>query len=306
MTSLNSQLSIACQQGDLEVVKSLLKNKDVDIHYKNDNPLICACLNNHKSIIAYLTSSSDLIEHAHLDTDDKALPVWIASLCNSEMIRYLLTSPELKTHININACDSIYLRQACARGDEEDIKYFLTSPDLKEHSNINAVHIGNKDDLVNNNSPLANVYNYDVKNKWNIIEYLITSEELKEKADLDTDDGALLYSICKKEDIEGLVRLLDIIKNNNIEHPNFHIANDKIFKYVCNNNQKITNYLILDYGIEQTEGISLYLEELPTNNMEISLERLEEIKDMFKTRDLYNGLNKKIVTKKNFNQTIKI
>jgi ankyrin repeat protein len=104
---LNTSLTNACEQGDLEKVKFLLTStrlsNHANVNYFDSIGFICACI------------------YGQL-----------------EVVRYLLTSPELKEHANINVQNNLAIKRVCFTSHVDVIKYLLTSSELSIHADIHA------------------------------------------------------------------------------------------------------------------------------------------------------------------------
>jgi hypothetical protein len=94
-----------------------------------------AAFNNDLEIMKYLLTSSELNQHAEINSNYNIL----ACICANgdlETLRYVLTSPDLKEHANIHLDDEQALNSAIGAGHISIVKYLLTSSELKEHSNL--------------------------------------------------------------------------------------------------------------------------------------------------------------------------
>ncbi len=133
----------------------------------------------------------------------------------------------------------------CAYDKIEPIKYVLTSPDLVIHANIH----GNK---YKKDYPLANAF---LQNHWNIVDYLLYSNDLKEHADINSAS-------------------LIIIKNAiTYKHP------DTIKK------------LIFDYNIQVTQEIDDFL---TNSNLRYPREICQQIREMFEIKKTNDELNSEL------------
>jgi ankyrin repeat protein len=137
---LTDELLVACQNGELELVKYLLtspelKNKpDVNINF--GAPLIWAAQFNGIDIVKYLLTSEELPKKANIKKSGGKALILACINGNPDIVKYLLGSPELKNHADIHYDNDEAFRWACENGNIDIIKYMLFSPEIKEHINI--------------------------------------------------------------------------------------------------------------------------------------------------------------------------
>lgn len=103
---LDVLLHIACDEGDLEMVK-------------------------------YVLTSDEIEKHANISLEGNKALINACAKGHLEIVKYLLTSPELKKHANINVQNGKALDYACFKGHLEVVKYLTTSEDLKKRIDIN-------------------------------------------------------------------------------------------------------------------------------------------------------------------------
>lgn len=69
-STLNNSFILACHYGHLEIIKYLLKNQNINIHFRGDSGLKDACKFGQLHIVKYLLASSELKENANIFAED--------------------------------------------------------------------------------------------------------------------------------------------------------------------------------------------------------------------------------------------
>lgn len=245
----------ACQSGNLELVKFLVSptgcSFSIDNYYMKESLLATSAASGHLDIVQYLLTDPELIAdnkqaniHFHYD-------LALRSACTfkepMKIVQYLLTSPELKEHSSINSSTPINdnnrydrsshsaLTNACVLGNIELIKYLLTSTDLKEHAKTSH----------NNHFAGTVITEHSVQIFSTISQFLFTSDQLREKADVHAYDDYLFHKLI---------------------HGVYHTDSD--FKKL--------SFLILNCGLEKTPTISNYINNLQINELKDILNNLFE------------------------------
>ena len=150
----NSHLSLlhsACQVGELEIVKFLVKGKHVDPHCRDSNglaPLHVACENGHLDIVKYLTQEVDCDPMCM--TSDAWTPLHSASKNGrTNILKYLIE--EKQCNSKCKAFKSITpLHLACRCGHLDSVVYLINCHSSMLHDNSvldEALSSGN-DDIV--------------------------------------------------------------------------------------------------------------------------------------------------------------
>lgn len=172
--------------------------------------------------------------------------------------------------------------KACENGKLELVKYLLTSPELKEHANIHT-------DKVTGFKMACRFGHLEV------VKYLLTYDELNEQpySNSSQNEGFITASVNEHLDVvKYLLTSPDLIK-----HAHIHTKQDLAFCLACDkNNTKLIEYFIFDFNIEKTEDIKRFFKKNPN----------KEIETMFKTRDLYNQLEKDMPSDKDHKKVIKV
>ena len=116
-----------------------------------------------------------------------------------------------------------------------------------------------------------------------IVKYLLTSPELSEHADIHASDDMALICACSGQKLEVVKYLLTSSELK--EHANVHANGDSpFFKSWFDDDKKkreVFNYLIFDYQIEKTKEI----------DSSLTVFKMQEGKILFQKRELKNKLN---------------
>ena len=130
--------------------------------------------------------------------------------------------------------------------------------------------------------------NVCISGNLEIVRYLLTSPDLKEHADIHTNDTDTSLQYASAFGHLGLVKYL-LTSPDLKEYGHIHSENDKLFISACSDkNKKMLEYFIFDYMIEKTEHIENHLIEHDYKN------DYEDILMMFEKRDLEEKLQKKL------------
>ena len=141
------------------------------------------------------------------------------------------------------------------------------------------------------NEALINACN---KGHLDVVKYLLTSDELKEHADIHAYNGSGFKRACEFGHLDVVKYLLtsDELK----EHTDIHAENDYGFKHAFwYGHLDVVKYLIFDYNIEKTKEIVVFLKE---NKHKGSF----NIEEMFVARELKNDLSNSLNASKNKNK----
>lgn len=159
-------------------------NEQEELNYK----LMLACKSGDLEHVKYLLTSSELDIHASINIDDdtkRDSPLAEACWCGHlDVVEYLLTSSDLEEKADISFRGYIALKFACYQGHLDVVKFLLTSPKLKTHAKLNGR---------SEQSPLLNACDGE---RFEVVKYLMESDELDEKPNLDSISEAIesLYS----------------------------------------------------------------------------------------------------------------
>ena len=132
-----------------------------------------------------------------------------------------------------------------------------------------------------------------------LVKYLLTSPDLKEHADIHADNDYGFRLACARGQLEVVKYLLT--SPNLKEHADIHANNDSGFRLTCNYEQlEIVKFLIIDMNIEKTNYIEKYLTEKTDNKT------VQQAIELFNTRDLHHQLNENIKDNKEKVKKVKI
>jgi len=184
--------------------------------------------------------------------------------------KYKIMSQDELNSSFLNACDDNNL---------ELVSFLLTSSELKLHANIHY-----RDEM-----GLFCAINQE---NLQIIKYLLSSPDLKEHSDIHYKNDFSLQNSCYFGNLEIIKFLLSAPELK--EHANFFANEGHFFKLCCEaQDLRILHYLIFDYNLEKTTSIEKYLNAYPSANF------FNEVRNMFKTRDLKCDLEDKLDTQNN-------
>lgn len=142
--SLSYELLQAAAAGNIKGILSSLDSEKHDkiayLHFKEDWCLSVACINGNNEVVKFLLESADLKEHCYIngfDNKDSEPPLAQAAFGNQfETVKFLLTSPELKQNADIHVKNDMVFRGACRHSNLEMIDYLLNSSELDEHIDV--------------------------------------------------------------------------------------------------------------------------------------------------------------------------
>lgn len=127
-----------------------------------------------------------------------------------------------------------------------------------------------------------------------IVEYLLTSPELKKTANIHYQEDIGVIHACAGGCLSIVQYLL--MSPNLKEHADIHADNDRALLLACSNSKmNIIEYLIFEYNIKYTSYIENHLIE----------KNRKDVINMFKIRDLKEDLQRKLNNKTNNNTSIK-
>lgn len=193
-----------------------------------------------------------------------------------DKVKYLLTSPNLTENVSVSYKSDQALRNACKHGHLDIVKYLLTSPELEKHPSVH-----HDDD-----TPfILACYSGNLE----LVRYLLTSEELSSHPNIHTTymsspDYALILA-CQK----GYTDIVKYLASSNElkEHANIHADDDRaLLSAYRNGHLDIVRFFIFDMNIEKSDALIVYLEN----------EKIEEIENWFKLREINKQLHQEIPT----------
>ena len=132
-----------------------------------------------------------------------------------------------------------------------------------------------------------------------VVEFLLTSAELKEHADVHAKDDLGFRVACRSGRLEVVKYLLTSTELK--EHVDIHAENDWGFIWACYEGRlEVVKCLIIDMNIDKTNYIEKYLNKNKDN------ENVQQAIEFFNTRDLHYQLKENIKDNKEKVKKIKI
>lgn len=133
---LDEAFKKACKDNDLDKVKFLLTSprleKHANIHYRDYQGFIFACICGHLEIVKYLMTSPDLTFHASVHSDSGQGLISASKGGHLELVKYLLTSPDLDEHADIHANYDAVFCGASERDNFEVIKFLIFEMNIEK------------------------------------------------------------------------------------------------------------------------------------------------------------------------------
>ena len=132
-----------------------------------------------------------------------------------------------------------------------------------------------------------------------IVKYLLTSDELTEHADIHAKDDEGFIWACFYGYLEIVKYLLTSPELK--KHADIHAENDVGFIWACYESRlEVIKYLIIDMNIDKTNYIETYLNENKDNK------NVQQAIELFNIRDLHHQLNENIKDNKEKIKKMKI
>lgn len=251
---LNRTFSIACAEGDLEIVKKLYEDYDkskssifsaflsiftpmLDPHHKEDNALLTSCSYERNDVVKYLLSQQKYITTFKNDSQLNICLSLVMKSGNFELTQLLLpVIQKNKYHTDI----SLGFNSACAKGYLDIVKYVLDYPNF-------------------------NWIEYDSKKR-------------------DKEDYSLLYtgfiSACKRGQLDIIKYLVETPGlNEKIDFNQFH-------SNLIVNNIDIIRYFIFELDMKKSDSFFSHISV--HDNMKYQME------DFFKTKEMYTDINQEL------------
>lgn len=222
----NRALKNAAFNGYLDVVQYLLSSPELtkpgipfaDIHADNDYALRWACEGNFFEMVEFLTTSSLLKEHSHINAKNGAA---FADACNSgyqKIALFLLTDPRLKENINPHLNNGLGFIAACEGGCFDVVKLLLTTENPNQR-----IAISNFPDLA------IHAIRHPV-----VVQYLLSSTEIEKNVDIHESDDELFIRTCEIGDLEQVKWLYKgFTKNGEVIKANPISQNGEALKAAC-------------------------------------------------------------------------
>jgi len=265
-----------CEIGDLEIVKNVITDCDINIRYKIENIYILSCYYGHTQIIKYLFENNKLINitdvfnvHASaiinvcrskkigvisflldyiiqndiidIHTDNEIIFRTICTDCNIEIVKYVIEYCEkIDNLIDIHVLDDIIFIDACYAGRLDIIKCIMEYDD-RHNDEINIHKHWDKAIRIVLDNGHIDIINY-------FIEYY---NKTNRKINIYVNEEYMFLKMCCYCRIDTLKYLIEysILHNNEIY---IHICDELGFRQACTYN----NFDIVKYLIEYCEKIN--------------------------------------------------
>jgi len=188
-----------------------------------------------------------------------------------------------------------YFVKACRVGDLDEVRRINSKFKPKLKSNNKFIRIAqNILTKIKEDYTYVDVHYYDDRcfryacdsGNLEIVKYLLTSDELIEKCDINSENDYGLRIACENGDLNLAQYLLTSSDLN--KHANIHANNDGVIKSAYDSgNSELINFLIFDMNIEKTTEIIKFIEEYAPG-----------LNQLFDKRELHKYLLTEIVPKK--------
>jgi hypothetical protein len=195
-------------------------------------------------------------------------------------------------NLDFASCTTLneYFIDACRQGDLEEVKRINAKFKPAIKSNNKFIRIAqNIMDKFKSNQLYIDVHYYDDrclryacdKGQIEVVKYLLTSDELVEKSNINVENDYPFTVACMRGDFE-LVKYLcsspELKKHSNINSNNQH-GNGILIAYE-DNHMDIVRVLVFDMNINKTKCIEDYIKE----------QNAEGLEQIFQTRELHKTL----------------
>jgi ankyrin repeat protein len=284
--NIHTELTTACQNNDLDLVKFLLTNPELianknnaDIHFNFDTPLITACHKGFFDLARYLLTSPDLIENSDIHGGKDAPLYWAAIMGHMDIVQYLLTSLELKEHSNINT--NTVLGDLCEINHFETIQYLLTSPELTKARITHADIHYQQDCAIRYAARFGHL---------ELVKYLLTSPNLTEHASLIENDLPPYEHVLARPCANGHTEVVKYLLTSpdlplyGHQYPNMFFNNNMIWKDLFSKEK----YDIIDVFFQTSQWTDYQeKEKLILEGLYYSLNDYENKKNQFETLNYF-------------------
>jgi len=278
----------ACEKGDLDEVKFILKNFNMD--YKLNDGLTSAVISNKLDIVKYLLSSPDLKTHADFTGYNERLLIIASYNDNLDMIKYLTSSPDLKTYPNFQHDNNGVFKNFFYKKDKKQgfnaIWYFIFELDIYKNEDIEKIL--NEDHSNSNLKKFAS----DIQTLFNIRD-LNRNLNIHNKNELLINLNKALTTAFNNEYYDQIDFLLNSPKLS--LHANFDSVSYEIFETALSEpNIPTIQSLIFEYGLEKTSQINSLLDQYKNDKFVNFLDRVEQVEKMFVIKQVNDDLKSEL------------
>lgn len=193
-----------------------------------------------------------------------------------------------------------YFVDACREGDLDEVKRINAKfkPTFKSKNKFIQI-AQNLINKIKNNNVYLDVHYYDDRclryasdeGHLEVVKYLLTSDELVEKCNINVEDDYPFTVACMRGDFE-LVKYLctssELKQHSNIYSNNQNFGNGILIAYE-GNNMDVVSFLVFDMNITKTKCIENYIKE----------KNAEGLESLFQTRELHKSLSNELTPQLN-------
>lgn len=190
-----------------------------------------------------------------------------------------------------------YFVTACREGDLDEVKRINAKFKPKLKSKNKFIQIAQSIiTKIKNNNVYLDVHHYDdrclryacEKGHLEVVRYLLTSDELVEKCNINVENDYPFRIACMHGHFE-LVKYL-CTSSEFTQHSNIHANNEHgICAAYENNHMDIIKFLVFDMNIPKTKDIEIYIKEHDAEGLE----------NLFKAREIHQSLSNELTPQLN-------